>query len=584
MSSLFGGFGEGFSQFGDSENSSAISQLKGQMIGDVYVAPHMLQYIGAAMQNFKANKEAASALSSLEEAIQSGGGSEALLQYAKASKNRQFAEQVLMKMAGKKEQQAATQANMQMLAQAFPGLTQQEIAAASMADKPEDAVKMIMEMRKPITTPGGAVLQRDADGNYINAPGSIEAMQKFLQTQEDVKAGSDVEWLVSPDGTLRPVTRKQIADSLKGSPTSEPTLVALATFNIPEQFVPMVTAAAQRYGIPPQLLAAVVQKESAWNPNAKGAAGEIGLGQLMPETAKELGVTDRADPVQNLDGAAKYLRQLVDKYDGDLEKALQAYNGGMGNVDKGTVSSAAQAYAKDVKARITATGAPRAGEFTSYDPSKQNPALKAASEEEVKIVGERARKLSDAKADIVSFRRAINILEKEPGLIAGFMQAENINKGVQTLNKVFGTDINPEGVRNSQELRAIAMKLTLDKVRLLAPVTELDFQKLDQVTGSIEQNPMVLLETLKTAVDAYDRSLSEHNALVSEQFPKNKTFFVKPPQVRADGSLERREAQQDKNSLYKQYPNVFDRRVSGTARETPQQRAARLRQQYKLGD
>ncbi len=115
----------------------------------------------------------------------------------------------------------------------------------------------------------------------------------------------------------------------------------------------MAAQYAERYGVDPEIFTRLVAKESNWNPNAKGAAGEIGYTQIMAETGLNpgLGVTpikDRSDPLDNLRFGAEYLGSLIEYYDGDYSKALMAYNGGMGNVDRGTVSKAAQSYAADL--------------------------------------------------------------------------------------------------------------------------------------------------------------------------------------------------------------------------------------------
>ena len=100
------------------------------------------------------------------------------------------------------------------------------------------------------------------------------------------------------------------------------------------RFEPLVLEHAARQSLRPELVRAVIQVESGFNPRALSPKGAMGLMQLMPQTARELGVRDAFDPAENIRGGTRYLRQLLDKYRGNEELALAAYNAGSGAVDK----------------------------------------------------------------------------------------------------------------------------------------------------------------------------------------------------------------------------------------------------------
>lgn len=90
----------------------------------------------------------------------------------------------------------------------------------------------------------------------------------------------------------------------------------------------IIDEAASEFGVDPDFVRAVIKQESGWKPKAVSPAGAQGLMQLMPKTAKGLGVTDSFDIRQNIRGGTKLLGQLLQSYNGDMEKALAAYNAG----------------------------------------------------------------------------------------------------------------------------------------------------------------------------------------------------------------------------------------------------------------
>ena len=97
---------------------------------------------------------------------------------------------------------------------------------------------------------------------------------------------------------------------------------------VPAYLAEIINDAAAQYGVDPNLIAAVAFKESRYNPNAVSRIGAEGIMQLKPKTARYLGVTNSFDARQNVFGGVKYLRKLLDQFDGNVEYALAAYNAG----------------------------------------------------------------------------------------------------------------------------------------------------------------------------------------------------------------------------------------------------------------
>jgi soluble lytic murein transglycosylase-like protein len=139
--------------------------------------------------------------------------------------------------------------------------------------------------------------------------------------------------LASATGATAPAssTGTDFASLASGTPAPSTSTSALPS-SVP--YAAEITEAAQANGIDPALLAGLIKQESGFNPNAGSGAGARGLTQLMPGTAAGLGVTNVLDPVQSINAGAKYLKQQLDAFGGDVTKALAAYNAGPGAVKR----------------------------------------------------------------------------------------------------------------------------------------------------------------------------------------------------------------------------------------------------------
>lgn len=142
------------------------------------------------------------------------------------------------------------------------------------------------------------------------------------------------------------------------------------------EFDAIIEDHAQAKGLHPALVRAVIEAESAFNPRAVSRVGAMGLMQLMPGTAKDLGVNDPFDPVENIRGGTTYLRSLLDRFDGDVRLALAAYNAGPGAVERydGVPPyRETRGYVAKISNRIKNVTAIQRGSLTMYQVTEVTP-------------------------------------------------------------------------------------------------------------------------------------------------------------------------------------------------------------------
>ncbi len=104
--------------------------------------------------------------------------------------------------------------------------------------------------------------------------------------------------------------------------------------SIPSSYHRIISSTSKKYRIEPSLVYAVIQVESNWNSQAVSRRGAIGLMQLMPATAQDMNITNPFNPEENIEGGVRYLRYLLDRFNGELSLTLAAYNAGPGKIEK----------------------------------------------------------------------------------------------------------------------------------------------------------------------------------------------------------------------------------------------------------
>ncbi len=200
-------------------------------------------------------------------------------------------------------------------------------------------------------------------GNIQPFTGMFDTFTPSVATSSKPEAETKTETKKSPSPSTKPET---VAES-PANESIELNASAPLSKNDSKKYDKLIKKYAKKYGVDPNLVKAVIWQESKFDPQAKSGANAKGLMQLMPGTAKDLGVKNPYDPEQCIEGGTKYLKQLLDMWNGNVERALASYNAGAGNVQD--YLNGTNKHNNNPNHKKTPNGIPEFSETKKYVPS-----------------------------------------------------------------------------------------------------------------------------------------------------------------------------------------------------------------------